>query len=51
MIRAALSPSPRIHVGWPVGLFLASNVVLVIYYLRRINAVARGLAPGGAGVP
>ena len=49
-IQAALSPSPRIHNGWPVGLYLASNAAALVYYLRRMNAAARDLAPGSAGV-
>jgi len=40
IIQAALSPSPRIRIGWPVGLFIASTIVLVIHYLGRIKRVA-----------
>jgi uncharacterized membrane protein len=39
-IHAASSPHPHISFWWELGLFLAGTAVTVIYYLRRIGAVA-----------
>jgi len=40
IIQAASSSHPHISIGWEVGLLLAGSAVTVIFYLRRINAVA-----------
>jgi uncharacterized membrane protein len=39
-IHAAFSSHPHISLWWKLGLFLAGTAVTVIYYLRRIFAVA-----------
>jgi uncharacterized membrane protein len=39
-IHAALSSHPHISFWWELGFFLAGTAVTVIYYLRRIFAVA-----------
>jgi hypothetical protein len=39
--NAALSPRPRIGAWWQLGLSLLGVVVNIIYYSRRIAAVAR----------
>jgi hypothetical protein len=40
IIHAASSSHPHISLWWELGLFLAGTAVTVIYYLRRIFAVA-----------
>jgi TRAP-type C4-dicarboxylate transport system permease small subunit len=38
IIRAALSPKPRLQMWWPLGMLLAGTAFLTLYYLRRINS-------------
>lgn len=40
-IRAAGSPHPQFHVGWTVVPFLVGMVGIALYYVWRINQVAR----------
>jgi hypothetical protein len=45
-IHAALSSHPHLSL-WVLGVFLAGFAATVIYYLRRINAAADEMPPGG----
>ena len=49
MIRASSSPHPRLSLWWPLGLFLAGTAWTLIYYLRRIFAVAIETGSGNLG--
>ena len=40
-IRAAGSVSPQFHVGWAAALFIVGMMGVAVYYVRRINRVAR----------
>ena len=40
-IRAAQSSNPRFHAGWATALFVGAMAGVSIYYLWRINRVAR----------
>lgn len=40
-IRAAGSANPQFHMGWAAALFIAGMVGITVYYVRRINSVAR----------
>jgi uncharacterized membrane protein len=41
-IHAASSAHPHLSLWWELGVFLAGTAATLIYYLRRINAVANG---------
>ena len=46
-IHAALSSHPRLSPWWGLCVFLAGLVATFIYYVRRINAAADEMPPGG----
>ncbi len=48
IIHAASSSHPHISLWWELGLFLTSIAVTIIYYIRRIFAVANETESPGA---
>ena len=43
IIGAASSSNPHISIGWAIAAFLGGNAAILIYYMRRINAVTKGV--------
>jgi F0F1-type ATP synthase assembly protein I len=49
-IHAAFSPHPHLAPWWVLGFFLAGFAATVIYYLRRIFAVANETGKENLGI-
>jgi uncharacterized membrane protein len=46
MIEAATSPHPHLTVWWVLALSVSATAAILLYYMRRINAVADGAVFG-----